>query len=189
MKNIYLRQRIAAILPWAIAASLLMAPAATAVMLGIYSYAKKRPEVRVMYQVTLFGLTMMVVVANGIMIHYLSVERLLALTPSTVIDWIFTPSLPALLIPVITMTALVTVGTTSADAVLLEDSKTSRLPEATKVDNHNSSHIFVAGTTGSGKTTYLLNYILLTIQQSDEVYILSGKNGTNDSRSLLNVTR
>ena len=58
MKNIYLRQRIAAILPWAIAASLLMAPAATVVMLGIYSYAKKRPEVRVMYQVALFGLTM-----------------------------------------------------------------------------------------------------------------------------------
>lgn len=189
MKNIYLRQRIAAILPWAIAASLLMAPAATVVMLGIYSYAKKRPEVRVMYQVTLFGLTMMVVVANGIMIHYLSVERLLALAPSTVISWIFTPSLPALLIPVVTMTALVTVGTTSADAVLLEGSKTSRLPEATKVDNHNPSHIFVAGTTGSGKTTYLLNYILLTIQQSDEVYILSGKNGTNDSRSLLNITK
>ena len=131
-----------------------------------------------MYQVALFGLTMMVVAANGIMLHYLSVERLLALAPSTVIDWIFTPSLPALLIPSITMTALVTVGTTSADAVLLETSKTSRLPEATKVDNHNSSHIFVAGTTGSGKTTYLLNYILLTIQQSDEVYILSGKNGT-----------
>lgn len=45
MKNIYLRQRIAAILPWAITASFLMAPAATVVMLGIYSYAKKRPEV------------------------------------------------------------------------------------------------------------------------------------------------
>ena len=189
MKNIYLRQRIAAILPWAIAASLLMAPAATAVMLGIFGYAKKRPEVRVMYQVALFGLTMMVVAANGIMLHYLSVERLLALAPSTVIDWIFTPSLPALLIPSITMTALVTVGTTSADAVLLEGSKASRLPETTKVDNHNPSHIFVAGTTGSGKTTYLLNYILLTIQQSDEVYILSGKNGTNDSRSLLNITK
>ena len=39
---------------------------------------------------------------NDIMLHYLSVERLLALTPSTVIDWIFTPSLPALLIPSIT---------------------------------------------------------------------------------------
>ena len=49
MKNIYLRQRIAAILPWAIAVSFLMAPAATAVMLGIFGYTKKRPEVRVMY--------------------------------------------------------------------------------------------------------------------------------------------
>ena len=52
MKNIYLRQRIAAILPWAITASFLMAPAATAVPAAAVATGYSRTFVRPMRRLT-----------------------------------------------------------------------------------------------------------------------------------------
>lgn len=53
----------------------------------------------------------------------------------------------------------------------------------------NRSHIFVAGTTGAGKTTLLLQYIDDSMKKGEPLFILSGKNGTDDPFSLLNSVK
>lgn len=53
----------------------------------------------------------------------------------------------------------------------------------------NRTHIFVAGTTGAGKTTLLLQYIDDSMKKGEPLFILSGKNGTDDPFSLLNSAK
>ena len=48
--NMYFRQKIAAILPWAIAASLVLAPAPLLLMLALYRFAQKHPDWQKVYQ-------------------------------------------------------------------------------------------------------------------------------------------
>ena len=48
--NMYFRQKIAAILPWAIAASLVLAPAPMLLMLALYRFAQKHPDWQKVYQ-------------------------------------------------------------------------------------------------------------------------------------------
>jgi conjugal transfer pilus assembly protein TraD len=192
MKNIYLRQRIAAILPWAVVASILITPGPMLLMLFLYKLLKPHTKLRKYYQYAILALLAANVISVLMLFTSADIHEILRVglltIPDSLLKWLLVPPVILLWLPLATL-FLVTVGFSPADTALLEASKASQLTETTKVDNHNPSHIFVAGTTGSGKTTYLLNYILLTIQQSDDVYILSGKNGTNDSRSLLNVTR
>lgn len=48
----------------------------------------------------------------------------------------------------------------------------------------NTSHMFVAGTTGSGKSQMLLKYIRESLKNNEPLYIISGK-GSGDKGSLL----
>ena len=50
MKNIYLRQRIAAILPWAVVASILITPGPMLLMLFLYKLLKPHTKLRKYYQ-------------------------------------------------------------------------------------------------------------------------------------------
>lgn len=52
----------------------------------------------------------------------------------------------------------------------------------------NRSHVFVAGTTGSGKTQLLLKYIRESIRNNEPLYIISGK-GSGDKGSLLEAVK
>lgn len=58
-----------------------------------------------------------------------------------------------------------------------------------KVDFQNRTHIFIAGTTGAGKTTLILQYICDSMAKGEPLFILSGKNGTDDPFSLLNIVK
>lgn len=190
--NMYFRQKIAAILPWAIAASLVLAPAPMLLMLALYRFAQKHPDWQKVYQYLMISVFALDAIGICIAVHVLGVEIIFRTAPSSFVDWIFFPSPFQLLIPLLTMAALTSVGYASADTLLLgaaEKEQQGKYQKITKIDYANKSHVFVAGTTGSGKTTYLLQYIFAAVQYGDDVYILSGKNGTDDPRSLLNVTR
>lgn len=52
----------------------------------------------------------------------------------------------------------------------------------------NHSHVFIAGTTGSGKTQLLLKYIRESFRRNEPLYIISGK-GSGDKDSMLNFVR
>lgn len=54
----------------------------------------------------------------------------------------------------------------------------------------SKEHVMNIGTTGSGKTLYeLCEHILPAIQKGEPLIIVSGKNGSDDSYSLLNQTK
>lgn len=52
----------------------------------------------------------------------------------------------------------------------------------------NRQHVFIAGTTGSGKTQLIERYIKNSIQAGEPLYIISGK-GSGDKKSLLDDVR
>ena len=190
--NMYFKQKIAAILPWAIAVSVVLAPAPMLLMLVLHRFVKKYPDWREIYQAVVIAAFAMIAVGICMAIHALGVGIIFYTAPSSFVDWIFFPSPFQLLIPLLTMVALTSVGYASADTLLLgaaEKEQQGKYQKITKIDYANKSHAFVAGTTGSGNTTYLLQYISAAVQYGDDVYILSGKKGTYDPRSLLNVTR
>ena len=53
--NMYFKQKISAILPWAIAASLALAPAPMLLMLVLYRFVKKYPDWQKVYQYLMIG--------------------------------------------------------------------------------------------------------------------------------------
>lgn len=57
------------------------------------------------------------------------------------------------------------------------------IPDA-KLEFNNRSHVFIAGTTGSGKTQLINRYIKDSLKNKEQLYIVSGK-CSNDSNSLL----
>ena len=190
--NMYFKQKIAAILPWAIAASLALAPAPMLLMLVLYRFAQKHPDWQKVYQYLMISAFALDVIGICIAVHVLGVEIIFRTAPSSFMDWVFLPSPFLLLISLLTMAALTSVGYASADKLLLgaaAKEQQGKYQKITRIDYANKSHACVVGTTGSGKTTYLLQYIFDAVQHEYEVYVLSGKNGTDDPRSLLNVTK
>ena len=108
-------------------------------------------------------------------------------------SWLFGYNPIVMTVPLLCILVFAFIEVESADSALLTKhrSEQSKLWIETKevpVDA-GRSHLFVGGTTGSGKTTYLMHYIEDSIKANEPLYIVSGKNGADDDRSLISMTK
>ena len=87
--NMYFKQKIAAILPWAIAASLVLAPVHMLLMLTLYRFVKKYPDWQKVYQYLMISVFAMDAIGICIAIHVLGVGIIFRTAPSSFVDWIF----------------------------------------------------------------------------------------------------
>ena len=87
--NMYFKQKIAAILPWAIAASVVLAPAPMLLMLALYRFAQKHPDWQKVYQYLMISVFAMDAIGICIAIHVLGVGIIFRTAPSSFVDWIF----------------------------------------------------------------------------------------------------
>lgn len=112
----------------------------------------------------------------------------------TLLQWIFclTPFFNALVCCAVLSVSFFGIGEQSTDSLLLQEAKRQReqrYKHSKHMDLHSRLHAFIAGTTGSGKTTALLHYIKDSIRNGEPIFIISGKCGTGDKRSLLSMTK
>ncbi len=82
----------------------------------------------------------------------------------------------------------------STDVAIKKQEKREEEQQITKVKKlpfpDSKEHVLNIGTTGSGKTLYvLIEHILLAIIKREPLIIVSGKNGSDDPYSLLNQTK
>lgn len=198
MNNIMdFRQRVVMCLPYFILASLMLSPVYFLAMLALWAGMKWVCKARKSSAMTAFLVAIIANVVFQAMIFVLygtDAFRLLVREsiPTSLADWLICPASLRLLMPELTALVVAWVGGESADDALLRHEKKAaarRFTHTQRVDTDNRTHVFIAGTTGSGKTTLLLHHIEDSIRRGEPLYILSGKNGTDDSRSLLNVTK
>ena len=198
MNNIMdFRQRVVMCLPYFILASLMFSPVYFLAMLALWAGMKWVCNARKSSAMTVFLVAIIANVVYQTMIFILygtDAFRLILkeALPTSLADWLIYPSALRLLFSEVTALVVAWVGGESADDALLQHERKKSLRQFThthRVDTDNRTHAFAAGTTGSGKTTLLLHHIEDSIKRGEPLYILSGKNGTDDSRSLLNVTK
>lgn len=82
----------------------------------------------------------------------------------------------------------------STDVAIKKQEKREEEQQITKVKKlpfpKSKGHVMNIGTTGSGKTLYVLcEHILPAVQGKEPLIIVSGKNGSDDPKSLLNQTK
>ena len=82
----------------------------------------------------------------------------------------------------------------NADAWMIQQEHREQEKQIKKVDNlpflDSKEHVCNIGTTGSGKSVYeLICHIKPAIENGEPLIIISGKNGTDDPKSLLQQTR
>lgn len=188
MDTMNLRQRIAAMLPCFALAAFLFSPLYSLALFAVYKHldAKNKCKMKLFYAVLL------VLVIDLLVIYFGGKNVILHAAPSNILEWFFIPSPLRLCVPLVVALLYVCCGNTQADTELLQAAKRARVDNCvhtSAVDFGNRMHTFVAGTTGAGKTTLLLQYVKDSIQHEEPLYILSGKNGTDDLHSLLNMTR
>lgn len=116
-----------------------------------------------------------------------------SLLPESAWQWMFGLYPLMLAMTLVTILILTFIEIESADSLLLyqhkgEQSKFWYSSDTVPVDA-GRSHLFVGGTTGSGKTTALMHYVEDSIKWNEPLYIVSGKNGADDDRSLISMTK
>lgn len=117
---------------------------------------------------------------------------IVAAVPSNMLDWLFGLSPWRLIFLTIAFSLSAPTSFENVDQMLSrhEDNRQAKSYKRTStLDMETRTHLGIFGTTGSGKTTADLKYVEDSIKRGEPLYIISGKNGTDDPRSLLNITK
>lgn len=190
MKNIEFRQKAALLLPYFILFSMMLSPGIFGSMMILYLYFQKKDNGRNLHSLCYIVIAALIVDVIGIIVG--GANAVWAAAPISIGSWLFGFSPWRMMIPLLTELMLIYTGGATADNILLNQSEmrqTELFTHTSNINFRNRSHCCVAGTTGAGKTTYLLQLVEDSIKHDEDLYILSGKNGTDDPRSLLNVTK
>ena len=183
--KIMIKQKIRELSAILIIIGMIAAPLYTGGLLIGALYYKRNAESKRNYMIALTaGLIAIIMYA---MVYGMDVYKL------TVLSWLLGLDTARGIIVIISAMLFCSVDySKTADDWLVEEEQkktTNLFSRTSKVDFQNRTHIFIAGTTGAGKTTLLLQYICDSMEKGEPLFILSGKNGTNDPFSLLNVVK
>lgn len=112
--------------------------------------------------------------------------------PPTIFNWLFVPKTLVIGLDCFALCLYSLAWFAPSDQMLLERSEQERQARQIHLDDipiEHRTHIAVLGTTGSGKTTALMRYVAHAMEHNQRLYIVSGKNGTDDNYSLLNQVK
>ena len=112
--------------------------------------------------------------------------------PPTILNWLFVPKSLVVGLDCFALCLYSLARFVPSDQMLLERSEQERQARQIHLDDipiEHRTHIAVLGTTGSGKTTALMRYVAHAMEHNQRLYIVSGKNGTDDNYSLLNQVK
>mgnify|MGYP003177714346 CR=1 FL=1 len=112
--------------------------------------------------------------------------------PPTILNWLFVPKSLVVGLDCFALCLYSLAWFAPSDQMLLERSEQERQARQIHLDDipiEHRTHIAVLGTTGSGKTTALMRYVAHAMEHNQRLYIVSGKNGTDDNYSLLNQVK
>lgn len=183
-----LHQRLRAVFPYFMVLALLFSPGYTLLFMTIVIIGRKKQTVSSVLKVV-YGVILIVDIT---IIFSDVVTATFNAVPTGILDWLFGLSSMRLLFPVCIALIYAFLGTSTSDQMLIKQEqrkRQNRLQHTSEIPFENRRHLFVAGTTGAGKTTFLLQYAENSIAAGEQLYIVSGKNGTDDPRSLLNMTK
>lgn len=112
--------------------------------------------------------------------------------PPTILNWLFVAKPLVIGLDCFALCLYSLARFAPSDQMLLERSEQERQARQIHLDDipiEHRTHIAVLGTTGSGKTTALMRYVAHAMEHNQRLYIVSGKNGTDDNYSLLNQVK
>lgn len=186
--KIEFHQRLKSGFPFIILAAFCFSPLYSFIIFTIILIAKHYPKIYTKLKIfgfiafSIYIIAIIITIKNGVGIY----------TPHSIRKWIFGISAIRLLVPIIAFLIFIWLGNTTSDQLIIQieqKKRNEKFKRTNKIPFEVRSHLYIAGTTGSGKTTLLLQYIQDSIISGEALYILSGKNGTDDPRSLLNITK
>ncbi len=188
ISKIELHQRFKAFFPYLTMLALVFSPCYTVLILSMVIITRK----------SLLGKRVMQLINTAVLLVDVMIivkepgYAIWNAAPTNIAEWAFGISPVRLLVPLLAALLSLWLGTITADELFVEHEKKKRFKRLRYMREFPftiRTHEFIAGTTGSGKTTLLLQHIQDSIQNGEALYILSGKNGTDDPRSLLNITK
>lgn len=188
ISKIDLHQRLKAVFPYFALVAMVASPAYALLFFALVLIARQKSQwVKPLKTIGVFGLIV------DVAVFCTRIEKALVnAVPDGLMEWIFGISSFRLFYPILIALLLLWLGNVSADQLLVQQERKKREKQLTytsEIPFDARGHEFIAGTTGAGKTTLLLQYVRDSIIAGEQLYILSGKNGTDDPRSLLNVTK
>lgn len=189
MSNMDLQQSLRSMAPAAVLAGFVFEPFWFCGCLLLIWWARKRYDDSLLFKiavgVNVVNLLLMLIPQEVSVLAGTSVPMLIA--------WLFGYSPIRMIVPALVLLMLLYTDTRSADEMILDEHRAYQLQWWSETDHipveSARTHIFTAGTTGAGKTTALLHYVKDSIEKGEPLYIVSGKNGAVDPKSLLSSTR